>query len=182
LVTGTPTVRSVALVEQKTAVTVLSEDLHELKDAFNGDRNAPRVMLIVSPLCPACRAGASVVQQQALAQTDGDNLKVYVVWINRFPGDGLHAAQAATKLVSDKRARHFWDGTGAVGKQYGKIVKLPQGKKFAWDVYFVFEPQAQWKAEPPTPAFWMHQLGGRETGNLLDGEEFRDAIAKQLPD
>jgi hypothetical protein len=170
----------VALAGQKPAVTVLSEDAHELKDAFNADKNAPRVMLIVSPLCPACRAGTSVVQKQAIARIKGDQLKVYVVWISRFPGDSLKAAQAATELVSDKRALHFWDGTGAVGKLYGNAVKLPQAKKFAWDIYFVFEPQAEWKADPPMPAFWMHQLGGPETGNLLDGVKFRDAIANQL--
>jgi hypothetical protein len=178
----TPAVRAVALARQETAVTVVSEDAHELKDAFNADKTSPRVMLIVSPLCPACRAGASVVQKRALAKTDSENLKVYVVWISRFPGDSLKAAQAATQLVSDERARHFWDGTGAVGKLYGNAVKLPQGKTFAWDVYFVFEPQAEWKADPPTPAFWMHQLGGPETGNLLDGVKFREAIAKQLRD
>jgi hypothetical protein len=178
--TDTPTVRPVAFAEQKPPLTVLSEDAHELKDVFNADMNAPKVMLIVSPLCPACRAGASVVQKQALARTDDENLKVYVVWISRFPGDSLKAAEAATRLVSDKRARHFWDGTGAVGKLYGNAVELPQGKKFAWDIYFVFEPQVEWKADPPTPAFWMHQLGGPETGNLLDGVKFRDAIARQL--
>lgn len=126
--TDRPTARQVAFSEQKSSVTVLSDDLHELKDAFSADKNAPRVMLIVSPLCPACRAGASVVQKEALVQTDSDRLKVYVVWINRFPGDSLKAAQEATELVSDKRASHFWDGFGALGKQYGKIVQLPSGK------------------------------------------------------
>jgi hypothetical protein len=178
--TDTPTVHPVAFAKETPAVTVLSEDAHELKDAFNADKKSPRVMLIVSPLCPACRAGASVVQKEALAKTDSESLQVYVVWIKRFPGDSLKAAEKATELVSDKRARHFWDGTGAVGKLYGNAVKLPQGKKFAWDVYFVFEPQAEWNADPATPTFWMHQLGGPETGNLLDGAKFRDAILKQV--
>lgn len=176
----TPAIRRVPFAKEATAVTVLSENVHELKEAINADKDSPRVMLIVSPLCPACRAGASVVQKQALAKTDSSNLKVYVVWINRFPGDSLKAAEAATQLVSDKRARHFWDGTGALGKLYGNAVKLPQGKKFAWDIYFVFGPQAEWKADPPLPAFWMHQLGGPETDNQLDGVKFRDAIARQL--
>lgn len=176
----TPTARQVALIKQKTSVTVLSDDAHELKDAFNADKDAPRVMLIVSPLCPACRAGASVVQKEVLAQIDSDKLKVYVVWINRFPGDSRKAAQEATQLVSDKRAGHFWDGTGAVGKLFGRTVKLPREKTFAWDVYFVFGPKAEWTADPPIPTFWMHQLGGPETGNLLDGEKFLEALVKQL--
>lgn len=175
-----PAARPVAFTKETPLVTVLSEDAHELKDAFNAVKDSPRVMMIVSPLCPMCRAGASVVQKQALAKTDSDELKVYVVWIRRFPGDSLKAAQAATSLVSDKRARHFWDGTGAIGRLYGSSLKLPQGKKFAWDVYFLFEPKAEWKADPPVPTFWMHQLGGPTTGNRLDGAKFRDAIVKQL--
>jgi hypothetical protein len=176
-----PAVQQTALVEPKSSVTVLSDDARELKEGFNADKTAPRVLLIVSPLCPACRAGASAVQKEALAQIDHEKLKIYVVWINRFPFDSLKAAQNATKLVSDKRALHFWDGSGALGKQFGKVVSLPGGKTFAWDVYFVFEPNVEWRADPPTPAYWMHQLGGSETGNVLNGDKFREAITKQLP-
>jgi len=170
-----------AISEQKALLTVLSADAHELKDAFNADKAPAKVMLIVSPRCPACRAGATVVQKEALAEVDSDNLKIYVVWINRYPRDSRAAAEEAMTLVPDKRAQHFWDGSGAIGKQYGQVVQLPGGKKFAWDVYFVFGPNAKWGDTPPTPAYWMHQLGGPETGNLLDGEKFREAIAKQLP-
>jgi hypothetical protein len=166
--------------EQKTSLTVLSNDAHELQDAFNADPAAVKVMLVVSPRCPACRRGADVVQKEALAQIQSDKLKVYVVWINRFFGDSLNSAQEATELVSDKRARHFWDGSGALGKLYGKVLKLPHDKKFAWDVYFVFGPKAAWDASPPTPDFWMHQLGGPETGNMLDGGKFREAIVERL--
>ena len=83
------------------------------------------------------------------------------------------AAQEATGLVADKRARHFRDGGGSLGKEYGKIISLPQNKKFAWDVYLVFGRQAKWTKCAPKPDFWMHQLGGPETGNMLDGEKFR---------
>jgi hypothetical protein len=178
---GESSAESVLVKDEKTPVTVLSEDVHELKDAFNTDRNSPRVMLIVSPRCPACRAGARLVQKEALAETKSDALKVYVVWIKRFPGDSLEAAEEATELVPDRRARHFWDGSGALGKQFGKAIRLPNNKKFAWDVYFVFGPDAEWADSPPTPVFWMHQLGGRDTGNLLDGGRFRDAIRERLP-
>ena len=178
-----PSVRPVSFAasEQDKSVTALSEDVHELKDAFNAAKGTARVMLIVSPRCPVCRRGATVVQQQALAHVDSDKTKVLVVWIKRFPGDSLQAAQEATTLVSDPRATHFWDASGALGKLYGKTLKLPGGRKFAWDVYFVFGPKAEWTSSPPAPDFWMHQLGGTDTGKLLDGEKFREAIAAQLP-
>lgn len=163
------------------AVTVLSENFQELKDAFNADKHAVKVLLIVSPRCPMCRFGASTVQKQALDHIPSDKVKVFVVWIKRFFGDSQEAAQEAMALVPDRRARHFWDGSGRLSKRYAKIVELPGKRNFAWDVYFVFGPKTEWTENPPTPDFWMHQLGGRDTGNLLDGGKFREAIVRQLP-
>ena len=162
-------------------LTVLSENAHELKDAFNADKNSVKVLLIVSPRCPMCRWGASVVEKQALDQIKGDKVKVFVVWIKRFFGDSQEAAQEAMALMPDRRARHFWDGSGQLSKRYAKFVELPDKRNFAWDVYFVFGPKAEWTENPPTPDFWMHQLGGPGTGNLLDGGKFREAIIRHLP-
>jgi hypothetical protein len=67
---------SAAPTEQKSSVTVLSDDARELKDAFNADKAAVKVMLIVSPRCPAWRRGADVVQKEALAQIDSAKLQV----------------------------------------------------------------------------------------------------------
>ncbi len=52
-----PSVRPVSFAasEQDKSVTALSEDVHELKDAFNAAKGTARVMLIVSPRCPVCR-------------------------------------------------------------------------------------------------------------------------------
>ena len=61
------------------------------------------------------------------------------------------------------------------------MIELPHKKKFAWDVYFVFGAKAKWGDAPPKPDFWMHQLGGPETGNMLDGGKFREAIRQRLP-
>jgi hypothetical protein len=163
-------------------VTVLSDDLHELKEAFNADQGSARVLMIVSPQCPACRRGASVVDAQALSKIKSEHLKVYVVWIRRFPlRDTRDAAQEATHLVPDGRSRHFWDGAGRLGQAYAKVIELPHQKKFAWDVYFVFDAKAKWDDAPPKPDFWMHQLGGPETGNMLDGGKVREAILQRLP-
>ena len=168
--------------KKKAQLTVLSSDLHELKEAFNADQGSTRVLLIVSPRCPACRRGAEIVEKQALSQIKSDHLKVYVVWIRRFPlGDSRDAAQEATRLVPDGRSLHFWDGPGRLGQAYGKVVDLPHKKKFAWDVYFVFDAKAKWGDAPPKPDFWMHQLGGPDTGNMLDGGKFREAILQRLP-
>jgi hypothetical protein len=85
------------------------------------------------------------------------------------------------KLVSDKRALHFWDGSGWLGKHYGKALDLPGNRPFAWDVYFVFDSQARWAEEPPVPREWMHQLGGLDQ-RRLDGDKLREAVRNLMQD
>lgn len=50
----------------------------------------------------------------------------------------------------------------------------------AWDIYFVYGPQARWEdGAPPKPDFWMHQLNYAPPAQLLDAEEFaKDALAR----
>jgi hypothetical protein len=162
------------------ALTDLSRDGRELKAAFNADRDAVKVLLIVSPTCPMCRSGAQLVQDQALARIGGHKPKVYVVWTKKLYADNRDAATKAVSLVPDRRARHFWDPSGYLGKQYGKTLDLPGGRRFAWDVYLIFDPKASWTDAPPAPSFWMHQLGGQKPESRLDGARFRDAIVQRL--
>ena len=81
-------------------------------------------------------------------------------------------------MISDKRASHFWDGKRHLGTEYGQILPLPGKRKFAWDVYLVFDARANWKKAPPQPAAWMHQLGGDE--RRLDGNKLREVVAGLL--
>jgi hypothetical protein len=106
-----------------------------------------------------CLSGAREVQKEILAKSDSDKLKVLVVWTPRYPGDNRDKALAAAKLIADSRATHFWDRKGRLGTQYGKVLKLPGGRTFAWDVYFVFDARVKWENSPPAPTEWMHQLG-----------------------
>jgi hypothetical protein len=161
-------------------LTALSGDLHELKAAFNEDKAAVKVLLIVSPTCPMCRSGAQVIEDQALTRIDSQKLKVYVVWIKKLIFDSRSAALGAMTQMPDRRTRHFWDPSGSLGRAYGKILDLPGKRRFAWDVYLVFDGKTRWGEAPPVPAFWMHQLGGSETGNRLEGRVFRDAIVQRL--
>ena len=128
-----------------------------------------------------CRSGAQLVEDQVLARIGGDKLKVFVVWTKKLYLDNRNAAVKAMPLVPDRRARHFWDPTGYLGKQYGKTLDLPGGRRFAWDVYLIFDSKASWTDAPPAPIFWMHQLGGQKPESRLDGGRFREAIVKLLP-
>lgn len=170
--------------DQTSSLTDLDEEAKSLREAFNEDAGKTRLILLVSPLCPMCRLGAHVVQEKALEQIESDKLKIYVVWLPRFPGDSRQVAEKAVALVSDKRARHFWDGAGSLGTRYGSIVDLPGEQDFAWDVYFSFGPKTRWSDEaPPTPDFWMHQLGpDTKERPRLNGEKLRKAVAALLPE
>ncbi len=80
----------------------------------------------------------------------------------------------ATSFVADARARHYWDGGGELGRRYRALLDLSED---AWDVYFVYGPDARWDAGlPPRPDWWMHQLGSKEAprvvGPYFDAEEF----------
>jgi hypothetical protein len=42
----------------------------------------------------------------------------------------------------------------------------------AWDVDILFDRTAAWHGTPPTPAYWMHQLGGVTSAPFLDPDLF----------
>jgi hypothetical protein len=122
--------------------------------------------------------GAREMHDQVLQKINSHRLKIYVVWTPVLPGDSRKAAAQAVREVADGRAMHFWDEERILGKQFGKLLPLPGGKKFAWDIYLVYDTKTKWNAAPPSPASWMHQLGDDE--RVLDGEKLRSNVAAQL--
>lgn len=77
----------------------------------------------------------------------------------------------ATRIVSDPRALHYWDGNGLTMAAFQRVLNLPGD---AWDVFLLYGPGARWDGElPPKPDYWMHQLGGPEKGApFLDPDVF----------
>ena len=119
------------------------------------------------------------MQEKVLDQIASDKLKAFVLWTPRYPGDNRAKALESMKLVGDKRATQYWDGGRWLGRQYGKTLKLPGNRSFAWDVYLVFDADARWRESPPAPLEWMHQLGG-DDGRRLDGDKLRETIRGRL--
>lgn len=63
----------------------------------------------------------------------------------------------ATRLITDDRATHYWDGPGSTLRSYRKTLAIAED---AWDIYLIYGPEAVWEgALPPRPVLWMHQLG-----------------------
>lgn len=118
------------------------------------------------------------MQQQILAAIGDEQLRVYVVWTPVLKEDNREAAVMARASMTDPRVMHFWDADKSLGNSLGKIVTLPRGRKLAWDVYFVFDANAEWRDVPPQPTDWMHQLGIDD--RTLDGDCLKQSVTKLL--
>ena len=106
-------------------------------------------------------------------------LDVLVVWIPAIAGDDYPAASRAQSKVVDERARHYWDGSQALGDAFSPILGIRS--RMAWDVYLLYPGNAEWKESAPAPAEWLHQLVGENPDRELTEERLEAAIAKLLP-
>lgn len=77
----------------------------------------------------------------------------------------------ATRMVPDRRAVHYWDGSGLTMVTYQEVLELPGD---AWDVYLLYGPTVRWEGDrPPKPDYWMHQLRAPGVpGPFLDAAVF----------
>jgi hypothetical protein len=84
----------------------------------------------------------------------------------------------ASREMPDPRASHYWDGDSLLGRGYRKTLGITED---AWDIFVLYGPEATWEgADPPAPAFWMHQLGSarkpRVDGPYLDADVFLEEL------
>ncbi len=101
-----------------------------------------------------CIYGQGLVRK--LLEEFQDDLKGFAVWLPMMRNDSLERADAEAKSFEGLPAVHVWDAEHQVGDLFAKTLGL---KSTAWDFYFLYPPGATWDdAEPPQPAFWMHQL------------------------
>jgi hypothetical protein len=102
--------------------------------------------------------GARAVQTLLAECFPGADVSVSVVWINMLEADSPAAAQAAAALVGDPRARHFYDPDRRAGRAIAESIG---GRgQVAWDMYLFYPAGGEWRAAPPQPATWAHQLAG----------------------
>ena len=127
-----------------------------------------------------------MVQEKVLDRIDGDKLQVFVVWLPMVEGDSRTIAAKSMKLISDRRAHHFWDADKKAAlacaemlqSAFPKAIELPKGKYAAWDVYLVYEIGTRWNGAVPVPSDWMHQLPNVDRTRLLDGDKLRESVRK----
>ena len=113
-----------------------------------------------------------------LGQVKDPDVRVYAVWSSILMSDFRIAVGRATKRLPDERVSHYWDGRGELVKTYGRVLKLGDDDT-AWDVYYVYGRDAEWKDEPPPPGFFMDQVG-LPGGQPLDGDKLAAEIRRLL--
>lgn len=111
-----------------------------------------------------------------LGDLKGQDVKVYSVWQPILPSDVKLTVGRATKTLPDARVSHYWDVEDTLTKAFAPVLSLEQD---AWDVYLLYDKDAEWNDTPPKPAYWQEQLGISEE-TKLDGPKLTVEINKLL--
>lgn len=106
----------------------------------------------------------------------GQDIKAYSVWQPILASDAKIAVGRATKNLPDDRVSHFWDADNVLAKSFSPVLGINGD---TWDVYLLYDKDAEWKDTPPKPIFWQEQLGISEE-TKLDGEKLTVEINKLL--
>ena len=86
----------------------------------------------------------------------GQDVKVYAVWVPILPTDAKLTVGRATKSLPDPRVTHYWDGDNVLTTAFAPVLGIDGD---AWDIYLLYDKDAEWKVPPPKPAYWQEQLG-----------------------
>ena len=151
--------------------------LEKLKDQFNYDRGALRLVVLVSPTCPACTSGAEWIQEYVMKRNPKLNLRVYAVWFEMYPGDSPKAFPKARTFLPDPRVNHYWDQPKDVGRWFVKALPSDFKGEIQWDAFYLYGEDSLWDDQPSSLLVWGRTiLGSRkklrdEITRLARGEQ-----------
>ena len=103
--------------------------------------------------------GARAVQESILDAFPRADISVSIVWTEMVPNDNADAVRAIAQTIRDARVRHFYDPreTHLAGHAFAKGILYADAGP-AWDIYFFYDKESEWRDGPPRPVEWMHQL------------------------
>lgn len=141
---------------------LLDETGSQLRDDFNRARGSVRLLFVVDPVCPGCLRGLDDLNNALLAATSDPRLRTFVVHVPVLkPPAHAKDVPPAGGLLRNARVIHYWNPSGAFGRELAEGVNLKRDGKlvYAWDVWLIYGPEATWdNATPPMPRLLMHQL------------------------
>ena len=100
-------------------------------------------------------------QESILKKLRDTDVSVSIIWIEMLPTDNLAAAENMAASIRDPSVVHYFDLRRAhlAGDAFANGT-ICEGAGPAWDVYFFYDKDAEWKDAPPKPVEWWHQLSG----------------------
>ncbi len=157
---------------------VIDENLSRLRDDFNAHTGQVRLLFIVGPTCGICLRGMADLSDEFIAASQNDDrLYTFVVHVPTLGAEEKHVADTMP-LLDGPRVSHYWEDSGIIGRHYEEVLDIGI---YAWDVWFVYGPEARWEGTlPPPPDFWQHQLGPLPEERRLNAETFAAAAREQL--
>jgi hypothetical protein len=153
--------------DQPPLATLDPGNFTELRDQFNADSGFARVMLLMSPSCPHCRAGAEAVAQ-VFQDSASTPIKIYAVWLHVTHGDRQTPNSLVLAEMPDPRTRQYWDPYRLLSKTM--VRDFPPVQTFAmadttggavplfWNLVAIWRPGATWGDKLPLPDFYGHPI------------------------
>jgi hypothetical protein len=152
-------------------LTAQTSVLERLKDQFNQDRGALRLIVLVSPTCPACTSGAEWIQEYVMKRNPKLNLRVYAVWYEMYPGDSPQAFPKARTFLPDRRVMHYWDQRKDVGRWFVKALPSDYKGEIQWDAYYLYNTDSVWEDQPSSLLVWGRTI-------LESRQRLRDEVTR----
>jgi hypothetical protein len=120
------------------------QSVEEFATSFNIEQGKPRLVLLMSPTCPVCVAGANWVEKNILDAYPEADISVLAVWFNMYPGDQKNEWDPI--IIDDPRVSHYWNEGRHLGKWYASEgVYTRFGGQIAWDMFILYGPDTIWE-------------------------------------
>lgn len=143
---------------QPPLANVTPQSLAQLRQEFNASADSERVLLLISPTCPVCVRGSSVVNA-VLKRHPDSHIRVFAIWEPILPTDWNKPTSSVLRRLSDARAIQMWDKQHLVADLVKESTGDPnlgccKHNGTLWDIIAVYPPGAQWTASLPPPGLF----------------------------
>jgi hypothetical protein len=132
---------------------VLDKAFQPLRRDFEDGDGKVRLVGIVAPTCGECIDYAAAVDERLLPQVPGEDFEVFLVWVCAVPPDVEVNARANAERYANPRIHHYWDGSGRIGRAFGRHAGLPEGSA-VYGLFYLYgradswDPQGKMASEP----------------------------------
>jgi hypothetical protein len=137
---------------------ITQQTLSQVRQEFNASLDSERVVILLSPTCPVCVQGSSVVND-ILRRHPVNKVRVIAIWEPMLPTVWNKPTSAVLNRLSDNRAVQWWDKQHVIaGLLESSIANEYRGccrrNETLWDVIGVYPPGVKWIEMLPAPTLF----------------------------